>query len=90
MFRAGVAILGALQTQLLNLSPGEDGQRIAAGVLGWGAKNIDKPRRNGSVDRQSSDSLGSGLSEAEVREYWALGGKGDADAFMRAVRDAGR
>lgn len=89
LFRAGVAILGALQTQLLNLSPGEDGQRIAAEVLGWGCKNIEKPRRNGG-DRQSSDSLGSGFSDVEVREYWALGGKGDADAFMRCVRDAGR
>src|SRR5690606_10261454 len=43
LIRTAVAILGSLETQLLNLAPGEDGQNTAIGILSWGPKNIQKP-----------------------------------------------
>ncbi|KAF3481825.1 telomerase reverse transcriptase [Arthroderma uncinatum] len=84
LFRAGVAVLGCLETQLLGLVPGEEGQRGAVDVLGWGGKQIARRGRS----RSSMDSVASEGSP-ESKLYWSLGTQG-TDAFMHLVREAGR
>ncbi|KAK2810874.1 hypothetical protein FQN49_008500 [Arthroderma sp. PD_2] len=84
LFRAGVAVLGCLETQLLGLMPGEEGQKGAVDVLGWGAKHVARRGRS----RSSMDSVAS-EGNAEAKMYWSLGTQG-TDAFMHLVREAGR
>ncbi|KAM5451198.1 hypothetical protein MaudCBS49596_003903 [Microsporum audouinii] len=84
LFRSGVAVLGCLETQLLGLVPGEEGQKGAADVLGWGPKHVAKRGRS----RTSMDSVAS-EGGAEAKLYWSLGTQG-TDAFMHLVREAGR
>ncbi|KAK2796370.1 hypothetical protein FQN50_009586 [Emmonsiellopsis sp. PD_5] len=82
MIRAAVTILGCLETQLLNILPGNEGQRIATRVLGWGPKNIERGRSNGHGKAPEGEN-------GEVNElsgYWVLNAAGDEDAFMAMVR----
>ncbi|DAA73917.1 TPA_exp: putative TBC domain protein [Trichophyton benhamiae CBS 112371] len=83
LFRAGVAVLGCLETQLLGLVPGEEGQRGATDVLGWGSKRLSRRGRSRSASDTSSEAA------AESKLYWSLGTQG-TDAFMQLVREAGR
>ncbi|EFE40437.1 hypothetical protein TRV_04831 [Trichophyton verrucosum HKI 0517] len=55
LFRAGVAVLGCLETQLLGLVPGEEGQRGATDVLGWGSKRLSRRGRSRLSGRQEGD-----------------------------------
>ncbi|EFR02338.1 TBC1 domain family member 12 [Nannizzia gypsea CBS 118893] len=84
LFRAGVAVLGCLETQLLGLVPGEEGQRGAVDVLGWGSKRLSKRGRSRSPSEAADGEAG-----AERKLYWSLGTQG-TDAFMQLVREAGR
>ncbi|KAK2750169.1 hypothetical protein FQN57_004665 [Myotisia sp. PD_48] len=94
VFRAGVAILGCLESQLINILPGEEGQKAAIGMLGWGPKAIEKSKR-GMVGRVSIDSQTSSRNSHDAPPNqdalmsWALGST-NIDRFMHMVRDAGR
>ncbi|KAL1956099.1 hypothetical protein VTO42DRAFT_7618 [Malbranchea cinnamomea] len=101
LIRAAVSVLGGLETQLLSLAPGDEGQRLAVGILGWGPKNVGrKSRRRGSLrdaspgnasGQSNSHTGGNGEVDGDVaRRYWALSSVGDEDAFMRMVRQMGR
>lgn len=93
LIRAAVSVLGGLETQLLNISPGPEGQKMAAGILGWGAKNAGrKPGRRslGDMLPLSSSNSSRSSTEMESEKYWNLSAIGDEDAFMKTVRQTGR
>ena len=92
LIRAAVSVLGGLETQLLNISPGDEGQKMAAGILGYGAKNAGrKPGRRSLGDMLPLSNNSSRTStELESEKYWSLSTIGDEDAFMRMVRQTGR
>ncbi|PGH27904.1 hypothetical protein AJ80_00454 [Polytolypa hystricis UAMH7299] len=85
IIRAAVAILGCLEQQLMNISPGEQGQSIAAGILGFGPKNVEKVRRS----HDSSPGVAV-AGEKLLGGYWTLNAAGDEDRFMQMVREMGR
>lgn len=76
--RAGVAVLGCLQASFFALGPNETGKSKAVDLLGWGSKFTGK--KGAAADN------GAGISP----RYWSFDSVGDADAFMRDVRDAGK
>ncbi|EEP82888.1 predicted protein [Uncinocarpus reesii 1704] len=87
MFRAGVAILGALEAQLMSLAPGDEGQAAAAAILGWGSKNIEVGRRRSAPVQPAK--LPTSVN-GQGGQYWAVEVVGNEDVFMNIVREAGR
>lgn len=92
LIRAAVSIMGGMETQLLNIGPGDEGQKMAVGILGWGVKNAGRKsgRRSLGDMLPLSNSSSRSSTEAEMEKYWNLGAIGDEDTFMRVVRQMGR
>ncbi|OAX81737.1 hypothetical protein ACJ72_03916 [Emergomyces africanus] len=105
IIRAAVTIVGCLETTLLNILPGDEGQKTVMRILGWGSKHVERVGRganSNSAGLDSGDVNGHGSSHAnngngnddnsnnELSGYWVLNNAGDQDAFMGMVRVAQR
>lgn len=90
IIRAAVTILGCLETQLLSILPGEEGQKTAVGILGFGNKVIERTKRNSNGNgRTSLSPSSSGVSVAGdslLSGYWILNAAGNEDLFMQRIR----
>ncbi|KKZ65832.1 hypothetical protein EMCG_01217 [[Emmonsia] crescens] len=89
IIRAAVTIVGCLETMLLNILPGDEGQRTSMRILGWGSKHVE--RAGGRVDSVELDRVdvngnGNNNNGNELSGYWVLNNAGDEDAFMGMVR----
>ncbi|KMP05892.1 TBC1 domain family protein member 14 [Coccidioides immitis RMSCC 2394] len=89
LFRAGVAVLGSLEAQLMSLAPSEEGQAAAAAILGWGSKSVGIGRRR-SAPVSSTMPLAAAAMNGQNGQYWAVEVVGDEDVFMNIVKEAGR
>nr|KMM69680.1 TBC1 domain family member 14 [Coccidioides posadasii RMSCC 3488] len=89
LFRAGVAVLGSLEVQLMSLAPSEEGQAAAAAILGWGSKSVGIGRRR-SAPVSSTMPLAAAAMTGQNGQYWAVEVVGDEDVFMNIVKEAGR
>ncbi|QVM13673.1 hypothetical protein D8B26_008279 [Coccidioides posadasii str. Silveira] len=89
LFRAGVAVLGSLEAQLMSLAPSEEGQAAAAAILGWGSKSVGIGRRR-SAPVSSTMPLAAAAMTGQNGQYWAVEVVGDEDVFMNIVKEAGR
>jgi len=86
IIRAAVAILGALENQLLGIAPGDEGQASVIGILGWGLKDAGRARVKGDINSPVA-----GVGErGDLGRYWILDAAGDEDGFMEMVRDMGK
>ncbi|PGG99053.1 hypothetical protein GX51_06470 [Blastomyces parvus] len=104
IIRAAVTIVGCLETTLLNILPGDEGQRTCMRILGWGSKHVERGGRVHSAELDRVDANGNGNGGAsgsgtgtgnsnnvnELSRYWILNFAGDEDAFMGMVRVAQR
>jgi hypothetical protein len=86
IIRAAVAIVGALENQLLGIAPGDEGQASVIGILGWGPKDAGRARITGAIH---SPVAGAG-EHGDLGRYWILDAAGDEDGFMEMVRDMGK
>jgi hypothetical protein len=93
IIRAGVAILGSLQTQLLAFSPDEKGREEAKHVVGWGPHDLGtllKGKLRHSSPTPMVGFAGGQFANAGVGTYWIFPSSGDEDSFMHDVREAGK
>lgn len=95
IIRAGVAILGCLQTQLLGLSGTEPKSREELKhVVGWGPHDLGTLTRDTKTRHSSPTPImgygGGQFANAGVGQYWILSLAGDEDSFMNEVREAGK
>ncbi|GAM38458.1 hypothetical protein TCE0_033f09196 [Talaromyces pinophilus] len=95
IIRAGVAILGCLQTQLLGLSGTEPKSREELKhVVGWGPHDLGTLIRDTKTRHSSPTPImgygGGQFANAGVGQYWILSLAGDEDSFMNEVREAGK
>ncbi|KAH8700954.1 hypothetical protein BGW36DRAFT_292880 [Talaromyces proteolyticus] len=104
IIRAGVAILGCLQTQLLGFGTSDEKSREELKhVVGWGPHDmgavIGSKKNNKDKTRHSSPTpiMGYGggqFANAGVGQqqhyYWILNLSSDEDSFMNEVREAGK
>lgn len=84
IIRAAVAILGALENQLLGIAPGDEGQASVIGILGWGPKDAGRSKR--ALQSQVAEAGENG----NLGRYWILDAAGDENGFMEMVRDMGK
>ncbi|KAL2359368.1 hypothetical protein RJZ56_007782 [Blastomyces dermatitidis] len=98
IIRAAVTIVGCVETTLLNILPGDEGQRTCMRILGWGSKHVARGGRVDSAELDRVDANGNGGASGnsnsnngnELSRYWILNFAGDEDAFMGMVRVAQR
>ncbi|OJD21811.1 hypothetical protein ACJ73_06849 [Blastomyces percursus] len=98
IIRAAVTIVGCLETTLLSILPGDEGQRTCMRILGWGSKHVERGGRVNSAVLDRADANGNGAASGsgnsnhgnELSRYWILNFAGDEDAFMGMVRVAQR
>lgn len=97
IIRAAVTIVGCLETTILNILPGDEGQRTCIRLLGWGSKHVERAGRVNSVELNHAEVDGNGEGGNgnnsvgnELSGYWILNNAGDEDAFMGMVRVAQR
>ncbi|OJD15618.1 hypothetical protein AJ78_04138 [Emergomyces pasteurianus Ep9510] len=62
IIRAAVTIVGCLETTLLNILPGDEGQKTVMRILGWGSKHVERVGRAKSAGLDSVDVNGTGSS----------------------------
>ncbi|EEH18680.2 hypothetical protein PABG_07740 [Paracoccidioides brasiliensis Pb03] len=88
IIRAAVTILGCLETTLLSILPGDEGEITATRILGWGSKSIDSERTSIAVDSSDIDIINGDVNDTgnELSGYWMLNHIGDKNAFMKMVR----
>ncbi|PGH05493.1 hypothetical protein AJ79_06800 [Helicocarpus griseus UAMH5409] len=90
IIRAAVTILGCIETQLLNILPGDEGQKTATRLLGWGSKHVERGRAGRRARSSDGDSVNGNSSDNgssnDLSGYWVLNNAGDEDAFMGMVR----
>ena len=86
LIRAAVAVLGALEDQLLGIAPGDGGQASVIGILGWGPKDSGRARSKGV----SQTPVAGAGEEGHLGRYWILDAAGNEDGFMEMVRDMGK
>jgi hypothetical protein len=104
IIRAGVAILGCLQTQLLGFGSSDAKSREELKhVVGWGPHDIGaiiSSKTKNDKTRHSSPTpimgygggqfSNPGLGGQQQHHYWILNLSGDEDSFMNEVREAGK
>jgi Rab-GTPase-TBC domain len=95
IIRAGVAILGCLQAQLLGLTAtdAKSCEEIKH-VVGWGPHDLGTILRDSKTRHSSPTPImgfgGGQFANAGVGHYWILSLAGDEDSFMNEVREAGK
>ncbi|OKL56394.1 hypothetical protein UA08_08206 [Talaromyces atroroseus] len=95
IIRAGVAILGCLQAQLLGLkaTDAKSCEEIKH-VIGWGPHDLGTILRDGKTRHSSPTPImgfgGGQFANAGVGHYWILSVAGNEDSFMNEVREAGK